>query len=74
MLTLTGNSSVNQHFLPVLHELSPEQELRETNRAENKAPSRTKMNRIWPRGPNKPYRAKPSRAESNLEPTGAEPS
>ena len=49
MLTLTCNSSLNQHFLPVPHELSPEPELSETNRAENKAPSRTKINRIWPR-------------------------
>ena len=72
MLTLTCNSLVNQHFLPVPHEPSPEPELSETNRAENKAPSRTKMSRIWPRGPNK--RAKRSRAEPNLEPTGTEPS
>ena len=74
MLTLTCNSSVSQYFLPVPHEPSPEPELSETNRADNKVPSRTKISRIWPRGPNKPYRAKPSRAEPNLEPTGAEPS
>ena len=35
MLTLTCNSSVNRHFLPVPHEPSPEPELSETNRAEN---------------------------------------